>query len=173
VGSVAPFQVTVEEAMKFVPVSVRENAAAPAITLLGASDDTEGTGFAALIVKVAALVVPPPGEGVDTVIAAVPAVLTSEAGTCAVSCVALTTVVGRALPAQFTKEEETKLVPLTVSTKAPEPATTPLGLNEDRPGAGLAAATTSVAGLEVPPPGAGFTTVTPAEVALATSEAGT
>lgn len=164
---------TVEEAIKFVPVTATENAPAPEIALLGASEDTDGTGLAALIVKAAVLLVPPPGVGVDTVMAAEPAVLISDAGTCAVNCVALTTVVGRAAPAQFTKEEETKLVPLTVSTNAPEPATTLLGLRDESPGAGLEAVTTRVAALDVPPPGAGFTTVTLAEVALITSAAGT
>jgi len=48
-------------------------------------------------VKLTALVVPPPGFGFVTVTFAFPAVATSLAGMAAVSCVALTKVVGSAL----------------------------------------------------------------------------
>ena len=158
--------------MKLVPTTVSENALAPAIAVLGASEDTEGTGLAEVIVKVAAPEMPPPGAGVVTVTATEPAVMTSDAGTWAVSCEALTKVVGSATPPQLTYEEDTKFVPLTVSTNAPVPATTLVGLSADTAGVGLEAVTTSVAAPDVPPPGAGLTTVTLAEVAVATSDAG-
>jgi hypothetical protein len=57
------------------------------------------TGVAA-IVNVCAIDVPPPGAGFTTVIEAVPAVATREAGTAAVSCVGETNVVGKAVPFQ-------------------------------------------------------------------------
>ncbi len=58
----------------------------PAVADEGLRPVVVGTGlFAALIVKVWALEVPPPGAGLNTVTAAVPAVAMSEAGIAAVS----------------------------------------------------------------------------------------
>lgn len=53
----------------------------------------------------------------DTVTAAVPANATFAAGIAAVSCVALTNVVGCAVPFQFTAASLVKFVPVTVSVK--------------------------------------------------------
>src|SRR5260370_314009 len=64
---------------------------------------------------------PPPGLGVTTVTEAVPGRVTSEAGMVAVNCELLTKVVGRAAPFQFTREPETKPVPLTMRVKPAAP----------------------------------------------------
>ena len=89
-GRAAPFHSTTDEATKPLPLTVRGNAAPPAVALLGASEEIAGTGLLLLIVKVAALDVPPPGLGLTTVTLAVPALVMSAAGTWAVSLVALT-----------------------------------------------------------------------------------
>src|SRR5262249_40279276 len=68
----APFHCTTELLMKRVPETVSGNRAAPAVALLGESELATGTGFGALIVKVSALEVPPPGWEVKTVTWAVP-----------------------------------------------------------------------------------------------------
>ena len=80
------------------------------------------------IVNVCALDVPPPGLGFTTVIDAVPAVATREAGTVAVSCVEETKLVARGAPFQFTVEVETNLVPFTVKVKSAFPAAIQVGL---------------------------------------------
>ena len=74
--------------MKFVPFTVSGNAALP--TSADAGKRLLIVGTRALIVNVLALEVPPPGAGVTTVTEAVPSVATSNAGTVAVSAVALT-----------------------------------------------------------------------------------
>jgi hypothetical protein len=74
--------------MKFVPVTVRVNAAPPTVALEGESEVTSGLGL--LMVKVSPLDVPPPGVGLITVIDAVPGVAMSLAGTEAVNFVSLT-----------------------------------------------------------------------------------
>ena len=85
-----------EEDTKFVPVTVRVNALPPASVKLGFKDALTGTGL--LIVKVAALEVPPPGGGVDTITIAAPAVAMSAAVMAACKLVLETKVVVRELP---------------------------------------------------------------------------
>lgn len=88
-----------------------------------------GTGLfaAALIVKVRAPDVPPPGVGLNTVTEAVPAAATSLTGTAAVNCVALPNVVVSATPFHFTAEVLMKFVPVRVSVKAAPPAVAETG----------------------------------------------
>jgi hypothetical protein len=97
----------------------------------------------------------------DTVIAAVPGNAVSAAVIAAVSCVALTKVVGRGEPFQLTTSPLTKLVPLTVSVK-------PAGLQNGVEGSDVVEAESDVMvgatianeiALEVPPAGAGLKTV--------------
>ena len=76
--------------MKPAPSTVNVKEAPPAVAELGEMDFSAGRGFAALMVKVCADDVPPPGAGLGTVICAVPAAAISDAGTVAVSWVALT-----------------------------------------------------------------------------------
>jgi hypothetical protein len=68
--------------MKFVPLTVRVNAAPPVVADDGERDEMVGTGLVAPeIVKVALLDVPPPGVGLLTVTLADPALAISVAGT--------------------------------------------------------------------------------------------
>jgi hypothetical protein len=78
----------VEVETKFVPFTVRVNAAPPAVALEGESE--VALGFGLLMVKVSPLDAPPPGVGFTTVTDGVPAVAMSLAGTEAVNFVALT-----------------------------------------------------------------------------------
>jgi len=65
--------------------------------------------------------VPPPGAGLVTITLNVPAVAMSAGVIDAVTCVALTNAVVRALPLKFTTEDELKFVPFTVSVNAAPP----------------------------------------------------
>ena len=80
-----------------------------------------------LTVKFAAFDVPPPGAGLNTVTAAVPAEEIAAAGMAEINCVALTKVVLRAVPAKLTTDPETKFAPLTVSVKPAPPAAALVG----------------------------------------------
>ena len=123
------------------------------------------------IVNVCALDVPPPGLRFTTVIDAVPAVATRDAGTVAVSCVEETKVVARGAPFQFTVEVETNLVPFTVKVKSALPAVLQVGLIDVVVGTGLLIV--NVTEFDVPPAGGGLTTVMDAVPAVATLAAGT
>ena len=153
---------------KFVPFTVNVNAIEPAAMLVGEIVVTVGTGFvAAVMVNVTEFDVPPPGVGFVTVTAGVPALATSPARIAAVSCVALTKVVVRALPPKFTTEVEVKFVPFTVRDSAPLPAATPVGESVVIVGTKLFTVTVTV--FDVPPPGAGLVTVTLKDPAVMTS----
>jgi len=80
-----PFTSTVDEALKFVPVTVSVKDGPPAVVEVGEIEVVVGAGF--LIVNVCAFDVPPPGVGFTTVIDAVPPTAMSAAGTIAVTCV--------------------------------------------------------------------------------------
>src|SRR5207248_9676471 len=120
----------------------------------------------ALIVHVCTFDVPPPGAGLTTVIDAVPAVATRDAGTVAVSCVEETKVVARGAPFQFTVEVETNLVPFTVKVKSALPAVLQVGLIDVVVGTGLLIV--NVTEFDVPPAGGGLTIVLDAVPAVAT-----
>jgi len=79
------------------------------------------------IEKVSDVLLPPPGVGLKTATSAVPTTLKSAARIVAVNCVGLTKVVARALPFQRTVAPETKLFPVTVNAKLPEPAAAVIG----------------------------------------------
>ena len=115
---------TVAPETKFVPLIVRVKAAPPAVTELGLKLAIVGGG-GGLMVNVDPAEVPP---GVATVTLAVPAVAIRLAGTAAVSCLALTNVVVRAVVPQAAFAPETKFVPLIVRVKAAPPAVAELGL---------------------------------------------
>jgi hypothetical protein len=107
IGAIPP-KLTVEAATKFVPLTVRAKGALPASTPVGEIIVIVGTRFVLLVmVKFAAFEVPPPGVGLVTVTATVPAEAMAEAGTAAVNCVALTKVVVAAVPPKLTIEAGT------------------------------------------------------------------
>jgi xanthosine utilization system XapX-like protein len=85
-------KLTSEPAMKFVPVSVRVNAAPPAVALVGLIEVSVGAGFAALAVKVRWKSVVPPSPGnADTMKKyCVPDVAANDTCDCAIPVVALT-----------------------------------------------------------------------------------
>ena len=167
----APPKFTTDVLRKLVPFTVNVNAPEPAITFVGKSVVTVGTGFgAALILKFTEFDVPPPGVGLVTVIAGVPILMTSVDKMAAVSCVALTKEVVRGLPPKFTTEVLTKFVPVTVNVSAPELTTTPVGDSELIVGTGFCGAVTlKFTEFDVPPPGVGFVTVTAGVPTVATS----
>lgn len=151
-------------------MTVNVNAAPPAVALVGEMDVSVGTGFGALaMLKTTTVDVPPPGAGLVTVTLALPAAAMSAAVMAAVSCVALTNVVVFAVPLNFTAEDDTKPVPLTVSVKAAPPAVAPVGESEVIAGAGLLIV--KVCAPDAPPPGDGFVTVTDGVPAVAISAA--
>jgi len=162
---------TVAPLTKLVPFTVSVKAPEPTMAVEGCRDVSVGVGL--LMVRVSALDVPPPGVGLVTVIAAVPVDVISVARIAAVNCVALTNVVVRAVPLTLTVAPLTKLVPLTVSVKAPEPTIAVEGCSEVSVGVGLLAGLmVKAAELELPPP-EGFVTTTAALPAVAISLAST
>jgi hypothetical protein len=169
VVSPAPCHPTIEVETKFVPVTVRVNAAPPAVALDGESEARVGAGL--LIVNVRAPEVPPPGVGFVTVIDAVPAVAMSLAGTVAVKFVPLTYFVFSPVPFHFTVDPETNFVPVTVRVNAAPPAVALEGESEVAAGNGFLMV--NVRALDVPPPGVGFITVIDAVPGVAMSLAGT
>jgi len=142
----------VDDALKFVPVTVKVKEFPPAVTEVGFIDDDVGTGL--LIARVCALEVPPPGAELITVIEAVPAVAISDDGTVAVNWVDEAYVVTRAEPLKSTVDEATKLVPLTVNVNDAPPAKAVVGEIELVVGTGLF--TTKAVEVADPPPGAEF-----------------
>lgn len=93
--------------------------------------------MAGATVNVAALEAPPPGAGLTTVTATLPAEARSAAPMLALSWVLLTNVVVRLLPPQSTVEFDNKLEPFTVSVKPRAPAGALLGEIEPTPGVGF------------------------------------
>jgi hypothetical protein len=147
VVNAAPPQLTTEPETNPVPFTVNVNCAPPTNVHVGLRELMLG---AALIVNVCAFDVPPPGAGLTTVIDAVPAVATREAGTVAVNCVAEINVVVSEVPFQSTVEVETKFVPLTVKVNCGPPAVAQVGLIAVVVGTRLLMVMTSVA-VPVPP----------------------
>jgi hypothetical protein len=95
---------------------------------LGLRELIEGTGLSLLVmVKLAALEVPPLDVGLVTVTANGPDDAMAAAEMAAVIWVELTNVVAGAAEPKFTVEAATKFVPLTVRVKAGPPAAVLLG----------------------------------------------
>ena len=126
VGNAVPFQLITELLIKFVPFTVRVNAADPAVTLAGDNELIVGRGFVAIvpIVNTSVLELPPPGVPLTTVILALPGFATKTSVIFAVNCVALIYVVDNAVPFQFIVEPVIKLVPVIVIVKDGSPAVT-------------------------------------------------
>jgi hypothetical protein len=153
-----------------VPFTVSVKEAPPAVADVGVMPVVVGAGFGkAVIVKVCALDVPPPGAGLTTVTDAPPIAAMSAAVIVALSWFAEPKLVVRVEPFQRTVAPFTKLLPATVSENPALPATADDGERLDVAGTGLL--TASVCVLDVPPPGAGVNTVIDALPALAISAA--
>jgi hypothetical protein len=90
-----------------------------------------------LTASVRALEVPPPGEGVATVICAVPILARSVAGMAARSSWPFTKTVGRAAPFQRITDVAMKSVPFTVRMNADVPACAAVGDSEVSAGSGF------------------------------------
>src|SRR6185369_17855222 len=100
-----PFQRTIEPATKFDPLTLSVNAGPPAVADTGFRLRITGTGFGVLTTpKNSVFDVPPPGAGVNTVIASEPTEDTSEVRICAVSWDPLTKPVDRGDPFTWTTE---------------------------------------------------------------------
>src|ERR1700733_8535355 len=112
-----------------------------------------------LIAIDAALDVPPPGVGVNTLTERLPAVAWSATVRDESSCVELMKVVERELPLTCTTVEETKFAPVTViGVTVAVPVVTRFGVTVIEPGAGLF--TGNEAAAVLPPPGLGFAATT-------------
>jgi len=151
-----PAQFTTEVLTKFVPFTVRVNAAPPASALLGASEVMLGLGLSTT--KASEPDTPPPGLGLVAVMRKVPALVRSVAGTEAISSLLVLKTVLRAEPFQFTVAPLTKFVPFTVNVKDLDPRSFVVGDNEVSVGTGLLTVKGKV--WDVPPPGVGFDTLT-------------
>ena len=147
-----PFTRTTDPFTKLEPFTVNVKAPLPALILAGEILESEGDGL--LIASGRAPEVPPPGEGLTTVIEMDPAEAMSLAEIAAVSWVLLTKVVLRIEPFTCTDDPLRKLDPFTVSVTAPPPATAVAGDKLESDGTGLAGLLT-VRGRDalVPPPG--------------------
>jgi hypothetical protein len=134
---------TTELAVKFVPVAVSTKVSFPTATEVGETLVNVGAGGGAIMVNVTLDDVPPPGVGLNTVIAWVPIDVTSLAGIEALSDVLDPNVVTRSLPSTRTTAPLTKPLPTTVSEKVALPAAMLAGVSDVAAGTGLA--TVSVA----------------------------
>src|SRR5581483_1135545 len=104
-----------------------------------------------MIVNAVTPEVPPPGAGLNTVTCAVPALAMSAETITACSWVALTNVVVRLDPFQFTTAPATKPVPFTVSVNAVPPAVPLAGDSELIVGTGFGAMIVNAATPQLPP----------------------
>lgn len=147
------------------PLMVRVKAAPPIVAVAGARTVIAGEGL--LTAKAAAVDVPPPGAGTNTVTGNEPVVTISVARIWAVICVALTKVVARGSPLKFTTESLVKFAPFTVTVNALPPTSAPEGEMVVSTGAGLLMVKV-LAGDRIPP---GFTTTTGTAPAVSISEA--
>jgi hypothetical protein len=174
-----PFQFTIEHGTKLppfvlVPSTVSMNAALPVLPLFaGTSVAITGTGSGV----VGAVMVKGDDKDVvvelDTVTFTAPGKAVSVAVIAAVSCVALTNVVGRGEPFQFTTRPFTKFVPFTISVM-------PAGLHAGVDGSNIVDSKTDVIvgatieneiAFDVVPPVAGVETATCADPTAAISAA--
>jgi hypothetical protein len=169
-----PFHCTTVQGNKLFPITESAKAPLPAAAFAGISELIDGTGKDAgdVMVKVRELeLIAAP----DTKTVAVPRDAVSAYVISALSCVALTNVVGRGEPFQFTTSPFTKFVPVTSNVK-------PVGLQYGVEAICVVEAEREVMvgtrienasdGVDVPPPGAGVNTVTCAVAAVKISAAG-
>ena len=140
VGRSAPFQRNLDGPHEIGAVHGEREAIPPAGVLVGASDVSAAPGSPALMVNDTAFEVPPPGAGVTTVTGTLPCICGDwrSPESPAVTRPALTNVVVRSAPFQWTLELPTKLLPFTVSVKPFPPAGVLVGASEVSAGTGFA-----------------------------------
>lgn len=165
VATSVPFQRMFAPLTNCEPLTLRVNEAEPASALEGESDVAIGIGL--FTANGSLFDVPPPGDGLITVMLSVPTEVTFDAKTDAVNCAPLIKVVASLVAFQTTVEPFTKLFPVTVKANAGTSASLLDGDNEATTGTGLSMTKLSL--LESPPPGVGFFTVTGTVPALAIS----
>lgn len=85
VVNVTPFHLMTEVVTKFVPFVINVKEPEPAVAMFGERLLKVGNGLVLVMVNVSELLVPPPGNAVKTVIAAVLTVVMFAAGTVAVN----------------------------------------------------------------------------------------
>ena len=168
VASGVAFRSATDLARKPVPVIVIVVSGLPASAVFGLMLVSVGAGL--VMVKVCGADVPPPGPGVTTVIAGVPAVVRSAAGMTAVNVVSLTKVVASGVASKSAVELLRKPSPVSVMVVSELPTNVKFGLMLVSVGTGLV--TVKICGAEVPPPGPGVTTVIDAGPIVVRSAAG-
>ena len=161
-----------EAVTKPVPDNVNVNADDPAAIVAGdgaVMAEIAGIGF--VTVKVAAVLTPPPGDGLATVTLTVPAPDSTVAGIVAESTPLVSTVVS-GTPATLIADVARKPVPFTVIV-ADVPATGVVGLTTIDVITGDGLSTTRLVARLAPPPGAGLVTITLSGVAVVARVEGT
>ena len=108
------------------PVAVMRTSLEPTLSVTGSTLLRTGSGL--MIVNVRAADVPPPGDGLTTEIANVPAVPSSVDGMTAESVVELIKAVTSGRLPNITVDPVAKLAPVRTMVLSPEPATTVLGV---------------------------------------------
>lgn len=149
-----PFTCIVDDGVNPLPVMATEVSGEFTGMELGLMFVSVGAGYVTML-SVELFEPPPPGEGVTTVICAVPRVATSAAVTAHVSFDEFTYVVGQAAPFHCTTDVGINPIPFTNSVNAGPPWTTLLGTKNEITGVGLTIVTACVV-LEDPPAGAGL-----------------
>ena len=166
-----PLKFTTDVEIKFVPLTIRENVAPPAVVALGTNEVIVGTGFPPPVpvsVKVTEFEVAPPGF--VTVTPGVPGLAVSVAATTATRNVEVTNSVGSALEPKLTVAPFKKFVPETLRTTVPDPAAAVVGDIEVMV-TEVALLTVNETEFDGPPPGVGFVTMTAGVPEAATSAA--
>lgn len=135
VTRLTPFHWTEEDALKFVPVSVRVNPTLPAVVEVGEREPSIGMGL--FTVNVCAPEVPPPGAGFTTVMDNVPPTVILDDGTVMLTEELEINVVVKGTPFISMVDEPMKLVPVTVRVKFGPPAMVEVGLIEVVVGTGF------------------------------------
>ena len=154
VGRSAPLTRTTEFERKLLPVNVNGVAALLSNAENLSSEVKIGAGL--LIDKELEFEVPPPGAGLKTLSAAVPAFAISAGVTRIDNCDAETKVVTRSAPLNLTMELLIKLLPLMASVNVAPPAMADAGLSEAIAGVGLLMV--KFVAVDNPPPGNGLKT---------------
>lgn len=162
-----PLNLTADPEIYPVPVTVRLKPAPPTVADVGEIEVIVGTTLFTL--KSRAPFDPPPGPGLLTLTAKLPAVAMSGAVTAIVTCVELLNVTVLALPLNVPVAPFTKLEPVMVKLNAAPPTVALLGESDVSVAGGLL--TWKSKGVEGPPPGAGLVMTTGKDPAVAMSAA--